>query len=183
MHKKSVAKTSYFLNFMMPCFSFQYIFPNSSGRPEVFQIYSLTIFRQSSYHETKSTTPTQLAPSGLNGTSAHHDHGHTTNGFSSDSSLTVNTKESTQTSPLQHTSTTSSGMLFSTPFLHVGLRCCCPCFCFFCVVEVFLATTELFIESGNVYIETKRNVDSFFHASLRGCMAGKSGVVLTSSSL
>jgi hypothetical protein len=35
--------------------------------------------------------------------------------------------------------------------------------------QFFLATTELFIESGNVYIETKRNVYSFFDASLRGC--------------
>ena len=29
------------------------------------------------------------------------------------------------------------------------------------IVENFLATTELFIESGNVYIETKRNVDPY----------------------
>ena len=29
------------------------------------------------------------------------------------------------------------------------------------IVEIFLATTELFIESGNVYIETKRNVDPY----------------------
>ena len=43
-----------------------------------------------------------------------------------------------------------------------------------------LATTELFIESGNVYIETKGNVDSYtvFYASLRGRMARKSGLVL-----
>jgi hypothetical protein len=44
----------------------------------------------------------------------------------------------------------------------------------------FLATTELFIESGNVCIETKRGpLYSFFDASLRGCIAGKSGLVLT----
>jgi hypothetical protein len=29
------------------------------------------------------------------------------------------------------------------------------------VEKNFLATTELFIESGNVYIETKRNVDRY----------------------
>jgi len=31
----------------------------------------------------------------------------------------------------------------------------------FDIVEIFLATTKLFIESSNVYIETKRNVDPF----------------------
>ena len=45
----------------------------------------------------------------------------------------------------------------------------------------FVAITELFIESGNVYIETKRNVDPYiaFYASLRGRMTIKSGLIST----
>jgi len=40
-----------------------------------------------------------------------------------------------------------------------------------------------FFESGNVYIETKRNVDPYivFYVSLRGRMARKSRLVLTST--
>jgi hypothetical protein len=51
------------------------------------------------------------------------------------------------------------------------------------IVEIFLAITELFYESGNVYIETKRNVGPYiaFYASLRGHMAEKSGLVLTTT--
>ena len=43
-----------------------------------------------------------------------------------------------------------------------------------------LATTELLIESSNVYIETEKKCESlysFFDACLRGCMVGKSGLV------
>jgi hypothetical protein len=49
----------------------------------------------------------------------------------------------------------------------------------------FLSTTELFIESGNVYIETKRNVDPYIAFLMHPCvivLARKSGLVLTSSS-
>jgi hypothetical protein len=46
------------------------------------------------------------------------------------------------------------------------------------IVEIFLSTTDLFIESGNVYIKTKRNVDIAF--LMHGRMVGKSGSVSTS---
>jgi hypothetical protein len=43
-----------------------------------------------------------------------------------------------------------------------------------------LASTELSIESGNVYTEKKRGfLYSFFDASPRGHMAGKSEIILT----
>ena len=44
---------------------------------------------------------------------------------------------------------------------------------------MFFGYHGTFIESGNVYIETKRNVDPYiaFDASVRGRMAGKSGLV------
>ena len=38
------------------------------------------------------------------------------------------------------------------------------------IVEIFLATTELFIESGNVYIETKRNVDPYIAFLMHPCV-------------
>ena len=54
--------------------------------------------------------------------------------------------------------------------------------CYFYSQNFFLATTKLFIESGNVYIETKKKRGSlynFFDASLRSHMVGKSGLVST----
>jgi hypothetical protein len=50
-----------------------------------------------------------------------------------------------------------------------------------CIVEIFLlATTELFIESGNVYTETKRNVDFYIAFLMHPCVVvGKSGLVST----
>jgi hypothetical protein len=53
-------------------------------------------------------------------------------------------------------------------------------YAYLCIVEILLATTKLFIESGNVYIEMKRNADPciVFYASLRGRMVGKSGLLL-----
>ena len=42
----------------------------------------------------------------------------------------------------------------------------------FCVwsKKFFLATTELFIESGSVYIETKRNVDPYIAFLMHPCV-------------
>jgi hypothetical protein len=36
--------------------------------------------------------------------------------------------------------------------------------------EIFLATTELFIESGNVDIETKRNMDPYIAFLINPCV-------------
>ena len=38
------------------------------------------------------------------------------------------------------------------------------------IIEIFLATTELCIESGNVYIETKRNVDPYIAFLMHPCV-------------